>query len=156
MGCVRIPDVLYVNHGSDFTSKHLEQVAVDLQLELVSSTIARPQGRGKIERLFGTLNTELLPELPGYLMHGKPATEPRFSLPELDRAIGTFLVGTYNARTHREVRLAPQAAWSGDGWLPHTPNTFEGLDLLLISVTKAVLLTVTAFTSSESGTWTSP
>ena len=67
-----IPDVLYVDHGSDFTSKHLEQVAVDLHFELVYSTIARPQGRGKIERLFGTLNTELLPELPGYLKHGKP------------------------------------------------------------------------------------
>ena len=66
-----IPNVLYVDHGSDFTSKHLEQVAVDLHFELVYSTIARPQGRGKIERLFGTLNTELLPELPGYLTHGQ-------------------------------------------------------------------------------------
>ena len=71
-----IPDVLFVDHGSDFTSKHLEQVALDLHFELVYSTIARPQGRGKIERLFGTLNTEVLPELPGYLKHGKPTTEP--------------------------------------------------------------------------------
>ena len=100
-----IPDVLYVDHGSDFTSKHLEQVAVDLHFELVYSTIARPQGRGKVERLFGTLNTELLPELPGYLMHGKPATEPRLSLAELDRTLGTFLISTYNARTHREIGL---------------------------------------------------
>ncbi|WP_241655148.1 Mu transposase C-terminal domain-containing protein [Granulicella sibirica] len=132
-----IPDVLYVDYGSDFTSKHLEQVAVDLHFELVYSTIARPQGRGKIERLFGTLNTELLPELPGYLMHGKPATEPTLSLAELDRALGTFLVGTYNARTHREIRLPPQTAWSGDSWLPRTPNSLEDLDLLLISVAKA-------------------
>lgn len=132
-----IPDVLYVDHGSDFTSKHLEQVAVDLHFELVYSTIARPQGRGKIERLFGTLNTELLPELSGYLKHGKPATEPRLSLAELDRALGTFLIGTYNARTHREIRLPPQTAWSGDGWLPRMPNSLEDLDLLLISVAKA-------------------
>ena len=132
-----IPDVLYVDHGSDFTSKHLEQVAVDLHFELVYSTIARPQGRGKIERLFGTLNTELLPELPGYLKHGKPTTEPKLSLAELDRAVGIFLVGTYNARTHREIRLAPQVAWSGDGWLPRMPNSLEDLDLLLISVAKA-------------------
>lgn len=132
-----IPDVLYVDHGSDFTSKHLEQVAVDLHFELVYSTIARPQGRGKIERLFGTLNTELLPELPGYLMHGKPATEPRLSLAELDRTLGTFLIGNYNSRTHREIRLAPQVAWSGNGWLPRMPNSLEDLDLLLISVAKA-------------------
>ncbi len=100
-------------------------------------TIARPQGRGKIERLFGTLNTELLPELPGYLKHGKTATEPKLSLAELDRALGTFLVGTYNPRVHREIRVAPQAAWSGNGWLSRMPNSLEDLDLLLISVAKA-------------------
>jgi putative transposase len=48
-----IPDVLYVDHGSDFTSIHLEQVAVDLHFQLVFSTVGRPQGRGKVERLFG-------------------------------------------------------------------------------------------------------
>src|SRR5437016_3960002 len=52
-----IPDVLHVDHGSDFTSTHLEQVAADLHFQLVYSTVGRPQGRGKVERLFGTLNT---------------------------------------------------------------------------------------------------
>ena len=72
-----IPDVLHVDHGSDFTSTHLGQAAADLRIELVYSAVGRPQGRGKVERLFGTLNTELLPELPGYLVRGKPATRPR-------------------------------------------------------------------------------
>jgi len=40
----------YVDHGSDFTSIHLEQVAADLRFQLIYSTVARPQGRGKIER----------------------------------------------------------------------------------------------------------
>ena len=75
-----IPDVLYVDHGSDFTSHHLEQVAASLRFRIVYSAVARPQGRGKIERLFGTLNTELLPELPGHLRHGQPVTMPRLSL----------------------------------------------------------------------------
>src|ERR1700677_300193 len=38
-----IPDVLYVDHGSDFTSNHLEQVAAALRIELIHSTVARPQ-----------------------------------------------------------------------------------------------------------------
>ena len=105
-----IPDVLYVDHGSDFTSHHLEQVAVDLHFELVFSTVARPQGRGKVERLFGTLNTELLPELPGHLVDGKPATPPRLSLAELDRAIGDYVIGNYNVREHKEIGAAPQTA----------------------------------------------
>ena len=74
-----IPDVLYVDHGSDFTSNHLDQVAASLQFRIIYSTVARPQGRGKIERLFGTLNSELLPELPGHLVNGKPTSAPKLS-----------------------------------------------------------------------------
>ena len=106
-----IPDALYVDHGSDFTSTHLEQVAADLRFQLVHSAVGRPQGRGKVERLFGTLNTECLAALPGYLSQGQPATPPRLSLPELDAAIGDYFLGNYNHRPHREIGLAPIKAW---------------------------------------------
>jgi len=46
-----LPDALYVDHGSDFTSIHLQRVAADLHIELIRSAITRPQGRGKAERL---------------------------------------------------------------------------------------------------------
>jgi putative transposase len=38
-----IPDVLYPDNGSDFRSKHLEQVAADLKIRLVFSTPGQPQ-----------------------------------------------------------------------------------------------------------------
>ena len=129
-----IPDVLYVDHGSDFTSTHLEQVAADLHFQLVYSSVGRPQGRGKVERLFGTLNTECLAELPGYLRQGQPATPPRLSLPELDATIGDYFLGIYNNRPHRETGLAPIKAWLGQGWLPRMPESLEELDLLLVMV----------------------
>jgi putative transposase len=90
-----VPDALYVDYGADFTSNHLDQVAAALRFQVIYSAVGRLQGRGKIERLFGTLNTELLPELPGHLVAGKPATTPSLSLAELDRAVGTFITGTY-------------------------------------------------------------
>ena len=129
-----IPDVLYVDHGSDFTSIHLEQVAVDLHFQLVFSTVGRPQGRGKVERLFGTLNTECLAALPGYLRQGHPTTPPRLSLSELDTIIGDYFLGIYNHRPHHETGLAPIKAWLGQGWLPRMPNSLEELDLLLVMV----------------------
>jgi putative transposase len=132
-----IPDVLHVDHGSDFTSTHLEQVAADLHCQLVYSTVGRPQGRGKVERLFGTLNTECLAVLPGYLSHGKPATPPRLSLPELDTTIGDYFLGTYNNRPHREISIAPIKAWLGQGWLPRMPESLEALDLLLVMVAQS-------------------
>jgi putative transposase len=132
-----IPDTLYVDHGSDFTSIHLEQVAAELHFQLVYSSVGRPQGRGKVERLFGTLNTELLPELPGYLCKGKPSSVPRLSLSELDAAIGAFLIGNYNERKHSEIGSSPKKAWVGDGWLPRMPETLEDLDVLLVMVAKS-------------------
>ena len=36
-----LPDVLYADHGSDFTSDHLAQVTADLHIELIHSAVAR-------------------------------------------------------------------------------------------------------------------
>lgn len=127
-----IPDMLYVDHGSDFTSAHLEQVAAALRIRLIHSAVARPQGRGKVERLFGTITTELLPGLPGHLIQGKSVTAPRLSLAELDRAIGAFIVGVHNARPHSETGEAPRTAWASSGFLPRLPESLEDLDLLLV------------------------
>ncbi|MBZ0185471.1 MAG: transposase family protein, partial [Candidatus Obscuribacterales bacterium] len=47
-----IPDEFYVDHGSDFTSRHIEQVSADLKVGLSFSLVGEPRGRGKIERFF--------------------------------------------------------------------------------------------------------
>jgi putative transposase len=132
-----IPDVLYVDHGSDFTSRHLEQVAAELRIEIIHSTVGRPRGRGKVERIFGTINTELLPQLPGYLTQGRPASAPALSLAELDSAVAAFVVGVYNARPHSQTDQAPHTAWLDRGWLPRMPDSLDDLDLLLLTVANA-------------------
>jgi putative transposase len=131
-----IPDVLYVDHGSDFTSEHLHQAAAALRFQIVYSTVARPQGRGKVERFFGTVNTEFLSDLPGCLTHGKPAIRPKLSLTELDAAIGAWIIDTYNTRVHREIGITPISCWCGKGWLPQMPDSLDDLDLLLVMVAK--------------------
>jgi putative transposase len=132
-----IPDVLYVDHGSDFTSIHLEQVAAALRIELIHSTVGRPQGRGKVERFFRTIKDELLPRLAGHLIEGKTANAPVLSLTELDAALMAFIVGDYNQRPHSQIDEAPHAAWLGKGWLPRMPDSLDDLDLLLMTVAKA-------------------
>uniref|UniRef100_UPI0037BE7018 hypothetical protein n=1 Tax=Helicobacter pylori TaxID=210 RepID=UPI0037BE7018 len=47
-----------------------------LKIRIIHSTIARPQGRGKIERFFSTVNTELLTTLPGHLAPGVQTHTP--------------------------------------------------------------------------------
>ena len=130
-----IPDVLYVDHGSDFTSHHLEYTAIALKIRVIHSAVARPQGRGKIERFFHTVNTELLATLSGRLTLGHPHPVPVLDLPGLDRAVGEF-VGQYNQRTHTAIRTSPKAAWIAEGWLPRLPESLEELDGLLLRVSK--------------------
>lgn len=131
-----LPDILHVDHGSDFTSHHLERTTVALHIRIIHSIVGRPQGRGKVERFFGTINTELLQGLPGNLGPGSRAPKAVLDLPGLDRAIGAF-INTYNHRPHRELGISPRDAWVADGWLPRMPDTLEELDGLLLTVPKS-------------------
>ncbi len=134
-----LPEVLYSDHGADFTSDHLAQVCHDTHIQLVHSTPGVPQGRGKIERFFGTITTELLPTLPGHIPHGtygKPITAPSLTLAELDAAIGRFIVEDYHRRVHTETGQAPATRWAAGGWLPRMPESLAQLDLLLLTVAK--------------------
>jgi len=130
-----LPNILHVDHGSDFTSHHLERTAIALHIRIIHSAVGRPQGRGKIERFFGTLNTELLSTLPGHLGPGTRTPAPVLDLPALDRTMGAFIT-TYNDRQHSELGVSPRDAWVADGWLPRMPDSLEELDGLLLTVPK--------------------
>lgn len=131
-----IPDVFHVDHGSDFTSEAFAAIAATLHFEVIHSQVARPQGRGKVERLFGSINTELLPDLPGHLQHGQMVRPPTLSLAQLSEHIEAFIVGDYQQRTHPEVGRSPHDAWIAAGWLPRMPASLEELDVLLLTVPK--------------------
>ncbi|GGM16159.1 hypothetical protein GCM10011594_40240 [Nakamurella endophytica] len=134
-----LPEVLYCDNGSDFTSGHIAQVCVDTGIQLVHSTPGVPRGRGKVERFFGTVTTELLPTLPGSIphgSHGRPVTAPTLTLPALDSAVGRFVVHDYHQRPHSQTHQAPVRRWLADGWLPRMPASLEQLDLLLLTVAK--------------------
>jgi len=133
-----IPDAFYVDHGSDFTSAHLEQVMADLGIRAFFSLPGQPRGRGKVERIFGTINQMCLPALPGYAPRGTPdrAGQARLTLAELDAAIGTFIREVYNLTSHGETGIAPQQRWEAGAFIPRMPDSLEQLDLLLLTVAK--------------------
>ena len=133
-----IPDAFHVDHGSDFTSAHLEQVMADLKIRACFSLPGQPRGRGKVERIFGTINQMCLPSLPGYAPRGTPdrAGQARLTLAELDAAIGTFIREVYNLTPHGETGMLPQQRWEAGAFLPRMPDSLEQLDLLLLTVAK--------------------
>ncbi|RAX15069.1 transposase [Pseudarthrobacter sp. AG30] len=135
-----LPDVLYSDHGVDFTSTRLERVCLDTHIQLIHSRPGVPQGRGKIERFYRTVTTELLPHLPGYIPHGtrgRPTSTPELTLQQLDRILETFIVSEYNHRRHSSTRQAPVQRWSASGFIPRMPAHPDDLDLLLLTVATA-------------------
>jgi putative transposase len=131
-----IPETFYNDHGSDFTSYHLDQVAADLHMAVVFSTAGKPRGRGKIERYFATVNQLFLCHQPGYSPPGRARGQPTLTLPELDGRLRQFIVETYHQREHSETGVAPQRRWETGGFLPRLPDSLEQLDLLLLTVAK--------------------
>lgn len=130
-----IPEILYTDNGSDFTSTHLEQVAADIKMRLVFSTPGHPRGRGRVERFFATVNQMFLCTLPGYIDAGAIRGQPTLTLSDLDRQFREFL-RDYHARPHGETKLPPQERWRQGGFLPRAAESLEQLDLLLLTIAK--------------------
>ncbi|MDP9890038.1 putative transposase [Arthrobacter oryzae] len=132
-----LPDLLYSDHGADFTSARLDRVCLDTHIQLIHSQIGVPQGRGKIERFYGTVTTELLPHLPGYIPHGtrgRPISPPELTLQQLDTILETFILTEYNQRPHSSTSESPVQRWAASAFIPRMPAHPEDLDLLLLTV----------------------
>jgi putative transposase len=141
-----VPESFYTDHGSDFTSKHLEAVAADLKMSLIFSLIGRPRGRGKIERFFRTLREEVLSKLPGYAP--KVKDNPRLqraieaearevaclTLAEFEEIFRAWLLNTYHMREHSETNASPQGRWLNSTGVPVLPEDDAQLNLLLMQL----------------------
>ncbi len=131
-----IPSVFYTDHGSDFTSKHMEQVAADIGMELVFSKTGVPRGRGKVERFFRSVDQLFLQDVPGYSPQGYPEAEAVLTLSAFEQRFRTWLLEDFHRRVHSETGHQPKERWERGGFVPRMPVSLEQLDLLLLTVAK--------------------
>lgn len=133
-----IPDIFYTDNGSDYRSKHMEQVSADIKMRLVFSIRGQPRGRGKIERFFETVNQLLLSGLPGYMPEGKfPPDGASLTMKEFEKLFLNWLLTDYHMSIHSETTNPPQDRWESGAFLPRLPESAEQLDLLLLTVSKS-------------------
>ncbi len=125
-----IPEVLYMDNGSDFRSDHIEQVAADLKMRLIFSTPGKPRGRGRIERFFRTVHDMFLCSLDGYLARSRK--NPKLTLAMLEEQFRAFLLEVYHRNPGEETAKPPVERWEAGGFLPRMPESLEQLDLLLL------------------------
>lgn len=132
-----VPQYLYTDAGSDFTSSHIDQVANSIGIVLCLRR--RPSDGGIVERPFGTLNTEFFSTLPGYttrcLKPHKKAVEAdaRLTLEQLEGLLIRYIVDNYNqqpdTRTGEESRMA---RWRSGLMAQASALEERELDLLLM------------------------
>lgn len=84
----------------------MEQVAIDLRINLIFSTVGVPRGRGKVERFFQTINQMFLENLPGYI--GNTDGEELLTIHDFKEKLHCFLIKEYNQTPHSSIKKHPQ------------------------------------------------
>ena len=112
-----VPRLLYVDNGSAFISKQLERACAILGIRLVHSRPGEPAGRGKIERVFGTVRRQFLVELQ--------ARSGAADLAELNRLFAAWVEGVYHRRVHSETEQPPLERFLAGEVPPRLPTPAE-------------------------------
>jgi transposase InsO family protein len=91
-----LPRKLYVDNGAAFRSHQLRYGCARLGVALLHATPYTPEGKGKIERFFGSLRKRFLPLL-----------EEPLSLEELNAALSAWIDSDYHHRVHSSTVQTP-------------------------------------------------
>lgn len=103
-----VPQYIYVDNGSAFVDSWLLRACAKLGIKLVHSAPGRPEGRGKIERFFRTVNGEFTVETASD--KGEVGREIK-DLAEMNRLFTSWVENVYHRRVHSETKQEPLARW---------------------------------------------
>jgi len=129
-----IPDIFYTDRGSDFRSERIKQIAAELGFERRKRRSGKPQGGGKIERFFLTVNQLLMSELPGFTPEDAEPATPEMTIHQLQVIFDKWLIDEYMHRKHSEIDETPFARWSNHHQHPRLASSLEALNVLLMTV----------------------
>ena len=91
-----LPRKLYVDNAPSFRSQRLAFACASLGIALLFATPHAPQGKGKIERHFLTVRTQLL-----------PLVDDHDSIEQLNARLADWIEGSYHQRVHSTTGEPP-------------------------------------------------
>lgn len=121
-----VPEMLYCDNGSAFSSQHLARICGKLGIDLRHTRPFQPRGRGKIERSFQFIDTSFLPEVYARIEAGKLTT-----LAELNDALWAWIDGYYHERVHGGTKQTPKARWTASSRQPKRVSLVELNEIFL-------------------------
>ena len=111
-----VPEAIYVDNGSAFVDTWLLRACAKLGIKLTHSAPGRPQGRGKIERLFRTVRDQFLVEITG--QDDQPGRHLVADLATLNRLFAAWVEQVYHQAVHSETGQPPLQRWAAGGPFP--------------------------------------
>jgi putative transposase len=108
-----VPARLYTDNGSCFTDSSLQRTCAVLGIKPSRSQPGRPMGRGKIEKVFQTIQQQFLVEVTGG--QDDPARHFAAGLEELNDLLDHWVRQVYHQRAHSETGQSPQARYAAAG-----------------------------------------
>lgn len=101
-----VPKILYTDNGHVYRSTQFAATLAELEIVHIKSRKYYPQGRGKIERIFGVIQADLYPEIYKAIEEGSLRT-----LSDLNEALWAWLERVYHERVHSEIKMTPLQAY---------------------------------------------
>lgn len=100
-----IPTHLYMDNGKIYRSPQLAWIAAGLGIVIVHSRPYQPEGRGKIERWFGSLRQQFLANLDSKVL---------LSLEQLNERLWHWIDTIYHRSEHSALGTTPLLRWQRD------------------------------------------
>ena len=124
LGKAGVPQAIYVDRAKIHVSTHFRAACASLGIQVILGRRREPAGRGKVERLIGTIQQEFYPETRALIARGDLT-----GLEDLNGLLWAWLEQDYHQRTHSETREPPHGRYWRRPPPPADPQALANLFL---------------------------
>jgi putative transposase len=143
-----LPEVIVVDNAKQYYSASFDEACLQLGIITQYAPVKTPYYKPSIERMFGTLNTRLLHQLPGTTFSNvsekwdyDPKKHALISMSNLERVIHNWIIDVYHRSHHRGIDDVPARRWEigTKSFPPALPFNAGELEVLLGHVEHRVI-----------------
>lgn len=143
-----LPEVIVVDNAKQYYSASFDEACLQLGVITQYAPVKTPYYKPSIERMFGTLNTRLVHQLPGTSFSNvsekwdyDPKKHALISMTNLERVIHNWIIDVYHRSHHRGIDDVPARRWEigTRNFPPALPYAAAELEILLGHVDHRVI-----------------